>query len=319
MLSERNGSFMANYGVIDLGSNTIRLVIFDVKENWKGERPVTSKNIKIVANDKVMAGLSAYVENGEFTSDGIVKAADILNRHLKRARYFDCKRIDIFATAVLRNCANTKAAIAVIESSIDASIHLLLARDEAHLSFIGASCDKVIEDGVMVDLGGGSLELVRIEGGKDYDDISIPQGSLSSYKDFVEFIIPQEDEARAIRTHFENLVEEQADFDSYQTKKLYAVGGSARAAAKLYAAANGLPQRPRSLTPQHMHYLVNLLLQDPARFSHLAARAVAERVHTVGPGCIILSELMDKLGAESLEICKRGVREGYLIERMLGY
>lgn len=310
---------MANYAVIDLGSNTVRLVVFDVKDNWKGERPVTSKNIKVVANDKVMAGLSAYVEDGEFSGEGMAKAIDVLNRHLKRARYFNCKRVDIFATAVLRNCSNTKAAMAIIESSIDAPINLLSARDEAHLSFVGASCDKVVDDGVMVDLGGGSLELVRIENGKDYDDISIPQGSLSSYADFVRFIIPQEDEARAIKEHFESLVKAQADFKSYQAEKLYAVGGSARAAAKLYAAACGLPQRPKVLTPQHMHFLVNLLLGDPARFSHLAALAVAERVHTVGPGCIILSELMDKLGAQSLEICKRGVREGYLIERMLGY
>lgn len=308
---------MANYGVIDLGSNTVRLAVFDVKDNWRGERPVTSKNIKTIANDKVIAGLSAYVEDGEFTGDGMAKAIDVLIRHLKRAKYFDCKRIDIFATAVLRNCANTKAALAIIESSIDAPINLLSARDEAHLSFVGASCDKNIEDGVMVDLGGGSLELVRVEDGTDHDDISIPQGSLSSYADYVKFIIPQEDEARAIKTHFEELVEAQADFESYQAKKLYAVGGSARAAAKLYAAACGLPQRPKTLTPQHLHFLVNLLLGDPARFSHLAARAVAERVHTVGPGCIILSELMDRLGAKSLEICKRGVREGYLIERML--
>lgn len=308
---------MALYGVIDLGSNSIRLVVFEVRDNWDGKRPVTSKNIKSVLNDKVMAGLASYVKNGEFTGQGMCKAIDVLNTHLKRARYIGCQRIDIFATAVLRNCTNSAAAIAVIESSINAKINLLSAQDEAHLSFIGASCDKLVEDGVMVDLGGGSLELVRIQGGKDFDDISIPQGSLSSYADFVEFIIPQAHEATAIKAAFRQEMEMANGFAKYRAKHLYAVGGSARAAAKLYAAAQGELNRPQALTPQHLDFLVNLLFEDPARFSHLAARAVPERIHTVGPGCIILSELMRELESDTLEICKRGVREGYLIERML--
>ena len=309
---------MALHGVIDLGSNTVRLVVFEVRDNWNGTRPVTGKNIKSVLNDKVMAGLSSYVKCGEFTGAGIAKAIDVLNGHLKRARYLGCKRIDIFATAVLRNCTNSAAAIAVIESSVGAKINLLSAQDEAHLSFVGASCDKEVEDGVMVDLGGGSLELVRIRDGKDFDDISIPQGSLSSYSDFVEFVIPQAHEAKAIMDAFCQKMEEQSDFSQYQSKHLYAVGGSARAAAKLYAAAQGEIGKPTVLTPQHFDYLVTLLFEHPAQFSHLAARAVPERIHTVGPGCIILSELMRELKADTLEICKRGVREGYLIERMLG-
>ena len=285
---------MALYGVIDLGSNSIRLVVFEVRDNWDGKRPVTSKNIKSVLNDKVMAGLASYVKNGEFTGQGMCKAIDVLNTHLKRARYIGCQRIDIFATAVLRNCTNSAAAIAVIESSINAKINLLSAQDEAHLSFIGASCDKLVEDGVMVDLG-----------------------SLSSYADFVELIIPQAHEATAIKAAFRQKMEMANGFAKYCAKHLYAVGGSARAAAKLYAAAQGELDRPQALTPQHLDFLVNLLFEDPARFSHLAARAVPERIHTVGPGCIILSELMRELEADTLEICKRGVREGYLIERML--
>lgn len=76
--------------------------------------------------------------------------------------------------------------------------------------------------------------------------------------------------------------------------------------------------RPRALTPAHFDALLDLLESNPSKFAHLAARAVPERIHTVGPGCVILGTLMQKLDARKLEICKRGVREGYLIERMLG-
>ena len=55
---------MANYGVIDLGSNSVRLVIFDVKDGISKKKPNTGKDFRIIINDKVMAGLSAYVEAG---------------------------------------------------------------------------------------------------------------------------------------------------------------------------------------------------------------------------------------------------------------
>lgn len=308
---------MSTYGVIDLGSNSIRLVVFELRSNWDGSRPVTGKNFKDVFSSKVMAGLASYVEHGEFTKAGICKAISVLKGLLKSARIFGCKQVDIFATAVLRNCANSATALAVIESSVGAKINLLSAKDEAHLSFIGATCDKSADNGVMVDLGGGSVELVRVEDGIDHDDVSIPQGSLSSYKDFVEFIIPQAQEADAIRASFNEKAAQVAGLERYRAERLYGVGGSARATAKLLAAALNLQTRPKLLTTEDLDFLVELLIKDPARFSHLAARAVPERIHTVGPGCIILNQLAHELGGRSLEICKRGVREGYLIERML--
>ena len=310
---------MANYGVIDLGSNSVRLVIFDVRDGTGKKKPVTSKDFRSIINDKVMAGLSAYVEAGEFTPEGVACATGVLAGHLKRARYFNCVRTDIFATAVLRNCANSRAAIRKIEAAIGAPVNLLSARDEAHLSFVGASCDRVIDEGTVVDLGGGSCELIRVKGGRDFDDVSIGQGSLSSYANFVEFVIPQAREVEAIeRAFLERIVDASIDLGKYRTDTLFGVGGSARAAAKLYAQLHGDPCRPKTLTPAHFDALLDLLVNDPATFSHYAARAVPERVHTVGPGCVILSTLMRKLSARNLEICKRGVREGYLIERMLG-
>ena len=91
---------MPNYAVIDLGSNTIRLVVYEVKDDRR--KTYSSKDFKSLINDKVMAGLSAFVAaDGTFTDDGVRRAASVLKGHAKRARYFDCKRIDVFATAVL--------------------------------------------------------------------------------------------------------------------------------------------------------------------------------------------------------------------------
>ena len=103
---------MPTYGVIDLGSNSIRLVIYEVKDDRRST--YSSKDFKSIINDKVMAGLAAFVEDGVFTPDGVDRAVNVLKSHMKRVRYFGCKRVDVFATAVLRNAANCTEAVAEI-------------------------------------------------------------------------------------------------------------------------------------------------------------------------------------------------------------
>lgn len=306
---------MPNYGVIDLGSNSIRLVVYEVKDDRK--RAYTNRDFKSLINDKVMAGLSAYVQDGQFTQAGVERAASVLKGHAKRAKYFQCKRIDVFATAVLRNCKNSAQAIDAVEECCGLRINLLSARDEAHLGFRGATCDSAIERGTLIDIGGGSTELTRIEGEIDSHDISIPQGSLSSYARFVAGVLPTRTETAAIAASLRTHITSLPDFASFQAKRFYGVGGSVRAAAKMLALTTERAERPKEMTLADVSSLLGLLESDPSRFAHLAVKASAERIHTLVPGCIILKTVMEECGAQTIEVRKYGVREGYLIERML--
>lgn len=307
---------MPNYGVIDLGSNTVRLVVYEVRDD--SLRTYTSKDFKSLISDKVMAGLAAHVTgDGTFSDTGIARAVSVLKGHMKCARYFRCKRLDVFATAVLRNCTNSAAATAAIEEGAGTAINLLSAHDEAHLGFVGATCDRAIEQGTLVDIGGGSTELTRIQDGRDFDDTSIGQGSLSSYAQFVDRILPTSEEMAAIAGALWERVGSLPDPHVYDTPRLYGIGGSVRAAAKMHAQAFGDGTRPRELARAQVARIVDLCRTDPGSYAHLALKAAAERVHTLTPGCVILLELMERFGAGTLEICKYGVREGYLIERML--
>lgn len=306
---------MPNYAVVDLGSNSIRLVVYDVKDAHK--RTYTSKDFKSLINDKVMAGLSAYVVDGTFTQDGIDRAIGVLRGHAKRARYFDCEKMEVFATAVIRNASNCEEAVAAIEEGAELPISLLSATDEAHLGFVGATCDRAVERGTLVDIGGGSTELTRIESSLDFDNASIGQGSLSSFAQHVRAILPTPGEMDAIAEAFRKRFAGLPDPDAYRSEALYGIGGSVRAAAKMHAQATGAAVRPKTMTKQQIHAILAWCRTDPDTFAHAALKASAERVHTLVPGCIILGELFDACGAERLDVCKYGVREGYLIDRML--
>ncbi len=303
---------MAVYGVIDLGSNSIRLVIFEVER----EKGIT--RFHSIINDKVIAGLSSYVEDGVFTPEGVKKAAEVLSGHLSRAAYFSCRRIDIFATAVLRNCKNSSSVVREIELIIGAPIHLLSATEEAYLGFVGATHDRGIDGGTLIDIGGGSTELTAIVKGCDVSGVSLGIGSVSSYAEMVSEVLPTPKEARTIKNAFSHALDGVSNLDAYKTEQLYGIGGSARAATKLYNVAfNDSSAKPKSLSREELDRLCDLMLQDRPKFAHIAAKAIPERMHTGGPGCLIVQTLMERLGAKRLNICRFGLREGYLLERML--
>ena len=307
---------MPTYGVIDLGSNSIRLVIYEVKDDRRST--YSSKDFKSIINDKVMAGLAAFVEDGVFTSDGVDRAVNVLKSHMKRVRYFGCKRVDVFATAVLRNAVNCTEAVAEIERRCGLAVTLLAARDEAPLGFVGARCSTPLERGTLVDIGGGSTELTRVDGGRDSDDVSLGQGSLSSFARFVRNILPVPIEMDAIACEFRGNLRKLPSLEPYKAPTLYGVGGSTRAAAKLVQQLDELQTRPREVQAEQVQQILHACRSNPDAFGHTALKASAERVHTMVPGCVILAELFRHLGADKLVICKHGVREGYLIERMLG-
>ncbi len=306
---------MPNYGVIDLGSNTVRLCVYEVKDDTREH--YTKKDFRTLLNNKVMAGLSAHIEDGVFTKKGIHHAIDVLKGHNKRLKYFECRQVDVFATAVLRSCTNSSQVISDIEEATGFSIRLLDEQDEAHLGFVGASCEHALDDGVLIDIGGGSTELTRIKNGKDRENSSIGLGSLASFAGYVKGILPTSKEQDSIEKAFSKKLQKQSYSRLLPEERLYGIGGSVRAAAKMYAEAFLDGSRPSVFSLDQLNDVLLLLKQDADAFAHTALKAAPERIHTLVPGCLIIKTLMEGLGARELVICGSGVREGYLIERVL--
>lgn len=303
---------MANYGVIDLGSNTIRLCVYQVSEEKKNGKPFRS-----LLNNRVVAGLSAYVIDGNFSEQGIERASQVLKGHSKRLRYFDCERTDVFATAVIRNCKNSKAVIQELEERSGFSIALLSEKEEAHLGFVGASCEQSIVRGTLIDIGGGSTELTAIAKSHDTSVASIAQGSLSSFTDHVSLVIPTPNEMSTIAAHFEKSLEKTPDLKRYRTKEMFGIGGSLRAAAKVFTTLFAQNEPLTSFTPGQFQEFFDLCRTDPNMIARVILKTVPERVHTLIPGCLIADQAMKTCRAETLTLRKKGVREGYLIERIL--
>lgn len=305
---------MSYYGVIDLGSNTVRLVIYQLK---KLSLHASNPGFKRLVNSKDMAGLAAFVDSeGVFTPQGITRAENVLSEHLRHASYFDCERVDIFATAVIRNAANRDAVVEELENRLNKPICVLSGEEEAHLDFVGATCDRTIEEGLLIDIGGASTELISIQGGTDIRRASIPQGSLSSFADYVSGILPTKEEMKAISHEFTHHLLSLPK-SAITFPQVYGIGGSIRAATKMHAVLKQSAQKVTSLAPSDIEAILHACAKNPDTYGHYALKAAADRVHTLTPGCCIIDVIMKAYEAQKLTLCKYGVREGYLIERML--
>ncbi len=321
---------MRRIGIIDLGSNTIRLVVYEPRRDLRSNRRTDGelsfddkwsdggkRPFRELMDKKKVAGLSAYVVDEHLTPQGIERAIDVLKGLERAADGIGCDKVHVFATAVVRNCRNSKQAAEQIGKGAGVKLDVLSAEEEAHLGFVGATCDRRIADGTLIDIGGGSTELTAIRNGRDVHDLSIPQGSVSSYAEFVSLILPKPEEADSIREAFASKLDGIKGLDDFESARLYGIGGSVRAIDKLYAAAYMDGKRLQTLDLEQVERLRKLLRKDPSRFAHAATKAVPERMHTVTPGMVIVHALMKRLDAQTLEVCKYGVREGYLLERVL--
>ena len=173
-----------------------------------------------------------------------------------------------------------------------------------------------------MDIGGGSTELTALsdEGRPRHHHgtgISLPQGSVSSYAQFVSLVLPEPAECRAIADAVHGHLSAVDDLAAYRAPQLYGIGGSVRAIAKMQAQALELPAKPPVVQRAAVDRLFDRLEHDRSAFAHSAVKACPDRVHTLVPGMVIARTVMEVLGADTITVCKYGIREGYLMERML--
>ena len=294
-------------GIIDLGSNTIRLSIYQC-ENGRG---------KLLTNRKVMAGLAGYVVDGELSRAGIQVACQTLEEYKALMGNLGFENLRVFATASLRNVSNTAEAVSQIQAATGLEVDVISGTEEARLSFLGAVHGQGPEEGLLIDLGGGSTELVKYQDREILSSCSLSLGSLSLYSRFVSRLHPTKPERKAIRAQVR---EQLARHDPTPAPIAHAcgVGGTARAACKVANLAFGRNQDCLTLTAKELHKLLKLLRDPDRQMLNLLLKAAPDRIHTLVPGLIVLDTVAQAYALEDLTVSRCGVREGYLQDRVLG-
>ncbi len=294
--------------IIDLGSNTIRLCVYE----HQGDE------VKSIFEKKEMAGLVNYVENEKLSNKGIDKACDILNRFLELLNNLSVaeENIHIFATASLRNIVNTKEVTDTIHNRTMHQVEVLSGEEEATLDFIGTTKCLDVEEGVIVDIGGGSTEIVLFEDNTIRYATSIPIGSLNMYVRNVKKIIPKKEEREMIRkTVTDHLSSLEIKKEAYPT--ICGVGGTFRGISKLNNSIYNLPGCHIEIEASHIKAILASIKNSHKDTLAPILRNIPDRIHTIVPGMIIADTITDFFSSGNIIVSKYGLREGYLYERII--
>ena len=293
-------------GIVDLGSNTIRLSIY----HWEGQ------DFRLLLNKKTMAGLAGYVQGGVLSDSGILVACRTLSSYRALLDNFQVSKMHVFATASLRNISNTGEAVETIRDVTGIPVEVLSGDEEAALSFKGAVLPGGVSTGLLADIGGGSFELGSYEDMSITSACSLPVGSLSLYTRFVNGLFPTSEERKAMRAYVEEQLD-RARTAGVRRSRLCGVGGTIRALNKLSVDVFHKPPESRSMTAEELRELYKLLKKDGRDTLRQILHAAPDRVHTLVPGLVILNTIIKAYGVELVTASSSGVREGYLMDRVM--
>lgn len=289
------------YAVIDLGSNTIRMNVYRLRNG----------KFRLLFSKKAMAGIVSYVKDGRLNREGICEICSTLESFKKVLEHLQIEQCSVFATASLRNIDNTEEVITQVKKKTGMKICLISGEEEGRLSFRGAAIQLSAEDGLFIDIGGGSTELVRFAEGKAQSSCSLPIGSLNLYNRFVHDIIPTAQERKEISLYVEGAL--LSSEVKPEGKLLAAAGGTARAVEKLLLRSGALERKGEAISLSQLEQLQQQLLSG-SDAAHMILRCKPDRIHTLIPGFLILKGVMQHFGCEQLKVCRNGIREGYLME-----
>lgn len=294
------------YGIIDVGSNTIRLNIYSYSE----------QQVQSLLHKKTMAGLAGYITDGYLSEKGMKIACKTLNAYKDILLNFNITNIHVFATASLRNIINTDEVVRNIHEETGLSVDVISGEEEATLGYNGAAVHSNIDTGLFIDIGGGSTELVSFEDRKITRAVSLPIGSLSMYSKHVKKLFPKKEESEAIKQNVLDELHKLGSRHNLQSAGICGVGGTIRAAKKLHD--NLFPEQSEQLLQiQNVKTLIEHLHKADKKMLRRVLQTIPDRVHTIMPGLIILQLIAEHYGSQTITVSPTGVREGYLYSKVL--
>jgi exopolyphosphatase/guanosine-5'-triphosphate,3'-diphosphate pyrophosphatase len=292
--------------IIDLGSNTVRLNIYSIENN----------HFNLILSNKETASLSAFVnEFNQLSEAGIQVALKIIRHYVSILKALNIQQAYMIITAAIRNVDNSQDIVSKIKQIVPFSVDLLSEEEEALADLEGVRIEHQFDNGLVLDIGGGSTEVVGLQGKEVVFAKALKIGSLNTYTKFVNKLLPTSKELERVE---KAVLKQVKDFDlpKLHIEHVYGVGGTIRATRKLAIALLDLPIDTNVLTYDHVHSLYKMLLSHKKSIYMKIVQLIPERLHTIFTGLQILKTMIRYFDKPLLIINQRGVREGYLMRKL---
>jgi exopolyphosphatase/guanosine-5'-triphosphate,3'-diphosphate pyrophosphatase len=292
----------APYGIIDIGSNSVRLVVYD----QLGRAPLPRFNEKSLC--RLGEGLA---QTGMITADGFRRTVEAVRRFRAIAEAMGVTRLDATATEAIRRASNGKQLVEAILAEAGVNVRILTGAEEARFATLGVISGFFRPIGLVGDMGGGSLEVAEALDDRVGEHwISLPLGALP-----VEALM--QDGGDAKRRIDALLAENLPPILAQPT--FFAVGGGWRAFAKAQMQAVKAPVQVvhgyRLAVGEARAFAKTILRLPPAKLAELTA-VPRRRARTLPAAALVLDRVLKHLAPEHVVFSALGLREGWLYSQL---
>ncbi|MCT2590065.1 Ppx/GppA family phosphatase [Streptomyces sp. N2-109] len=301
-------------GVLDVGSNTVHLLVVDAH---RGARPLPAYSHK--AELKLSALLD---ENGAISPDGIARLTATVNEAREVAEDKGVEDVLPFATSAVRDAANAESVLARVAEDTDVKLQVLSGEDEARLTFLavrrwfGWSAGRLM----VIDIGGGSLEIAYGLDEAPDAAVSLPLGASRLTGDRLPGDPPSTEDVRALRRHVRAEIARVVGEFSRFSPPDHVV-----ATSKTFKQLARLAGAPRSGEGSYVQRELDrkTLVEWVPQLAAMTAEQRAElpgvsegRADQLLAGAVVAEAVMDLFGVETLEVCPWALREGVILRRL---
>jgi exopolyphosphatase/guanosine-5'-triphosphate,3'-diphosphate pyrophosphatase len=297
---------------IDIGSNSVRQIVADV---------TAAGGIQVVDEMKAAPRLaSGLAESGQLADTSIARAVEAIARMATLARQLGAEQIEAVATSAVRDASNGGDFLARVHRETGLRVRVLDGEEEARLSFRSALAhfDLGMGRAVVVDIGGGSLELVLSADGVVERLVSLPLGAVRLTERYFGDGSTSAKTLRALRKEVRESLRPQLPVRDWRGAQLIGSGGTFTNLAGLHLTRQGI-FTARSVHAARVprgdveHILETLYAMDPDERRHVEGLN-ADRADIIVAGLAVIAEVMARLEAREVQVSRYGIREGILLE-----
>jgi exopolyphosphatase/guanosine-5'-triphosphate,3'-diphosphate pyrophosphatase len=295
---------------IDIGSNSIRQTIADVSPTG---------TIRVVDEMKAAPRLGAGLyETGKLSEVAVQNALSTLTRMATLANQLGVKRTEVVATSAVREAENGDEFLRLVKSETGLKVRVLRGEDEARLSFRSALAhfDLGVGRAVVMDIGGGSLELALSADGLVDRLISLPLGAIRSTERYLDG--DRKKGMRKLRKHVRLELRRHISARHWHAARIFCSGGTFTTLASIYLARIGMESAKTvhgTVIPRvELEHIVDMLLNMSLAERQGVPGLNAARSDIIVGGLAVAAEVAARVEARELVISAYGIREGILLE-----
>jgi exopolyphosphatase/guanosine-5'-triphosphate,3'-diphosphate pyrophosphatase len=300
--------------VIDMGSNSFRLVVFTAADGW------WQRTDEIYLAVRIGEGLDATGELGGKPMRRGLEAAEVF-AHFCKASRIEAPDIKAVATSAIRDASNQQVFLDKVQTETGLHVDVLSRDEEARFGYLAAVNSTTLTDGAVLDLGGGSLQLVEVLSRHTGRLGSWPLGAVRMTEHFfAEDDPPPKKARRALRAHVAELLEGDASWLPRSGRRIVGIGGTMRNLAAAAQAEAGKPSTGVQGFAIDRDALKGLI--DRMKVMKAAERGSIKgikyaRADLILAGAIVVDSVLEHGGFEAIEVTEAGLREGIFFGSLL--